>query len=52
MMINISKSGVLSGPDLSPCKTVKETTILGVLFYTSQKVEIIELLLSSQIQKH
>ena len=52
MMINISKSEVLSIPDLSPYKTVKETKILGVLFYTSQKVENIELLLSSQIQKH
>ena len=52
MMINISKSEVLSIPDLSPYKTVKETKILGVLFYTSRKVENIELLLSSQIQKH
>ena len=52
MMINISKSEVLSIPDLSPYKTVKETKILGVLFYTSQKVEKIKLLLSSQIQKH
>ena len=52
MMINISKSEVLSIPDLSPYKTVKETKILGVLFYTSQNVENIELLLSSQIQKH
>ena len=52
MMINISKSEVLSIPDLSPYKTVKETKILGVLFYTSQKIENIELLLSSQIQKH
>ena len=52
MMINISKSEVLSIPDLSPYKTVKETKILGVFFYTSQKVENIELLLSSQIQKH
>ena len=51
-MINISKSEVLSIPDLSPYKTVKETKLLGVLFYTSQKVENIELLLSSQIQKH
>ena len=32
-------------------KTVKETKILGVWFYTSQKVENIELL-SSQTQKH
>ena len=52
MIINISKSEVLSIPDLSPYKTVKETKILGVLFYTSQKIENIELLLSSQIQKH
>ena len=52
MMINISKSEVLSIPDLSPYKTVKETKILGVLLYTSQKIENIELLLSSQIQKH
>ena len=52
MMIKISKNEVLSIPDLSPYKTVKETKILGVLFYTSQKVENIELLLSSQIQKH
>ena len=37
MMINISKSEVLSIPDLSPYKKVKETKILGVLFYTSQK---------------
>ena len=52
MMINISKSEVLSIPDLSPFKTVKETKTLGVLFYTSRKVENIELLLRSQIQKH
>ena len=52
MMINISKSEVLSIPDLSPYKTVKETKLLAVLFYTSQKCENIELLLSSQIQKH
>ena len=52
MMIKISKSEVLSIPDLSPYKTVKETKILGVLFYTSQKVENIEVMLSSQIQKH
>ena len=51
MMINISKSEVLSIPDLSPYKTVKETKILGVLSYTSQKIENIKLLLSSQIQK-
>ena len=38
MVNNISKSKVLSIPDLSPYKTVKETKILGVLFYTSQKV--------------
>ena len=48
MMINTSE--VLSIPDLSPYKTVKETKILGVLFYTSQKVENIELMLSSRIQ--
>ena len=52
MMINISKSEVLSIPDLSPYETIKETKILVVLFYTSQKDENIELLLSSQIQKH
>ena len=52
MMINISKSEVLSIPDFSPYKTVKQTKILGVLFYTSQKVENIELLLSSHNQKH
>ena len=49
MMINIRKSEVLSIPDILPYKTDKETKILGVLFYTSQKVENIELLLSSQI---
>ena len=43
---------MLSIPDLSPYKTVKETKILGVLFYTSQKVENIKLLVSSQSQKH
>ena len=47
MMINISKSDLISIPDLSPYKTVKETKILGVLFYTSQKVENNELLSSS-----
>ena len=52
MMINISKSEVLSITDLSPYKTVKETKILGVLLYTSQRVENIELWLSSQNQKH
>ena len=52
MTINISKSEVLSIPNVSPYKTVKETKILGVLFYTSQKDENIELLLSSQTQKH
>ena len=51
MMINISKSEGPSIPDLSPYKTVKETKILGVLFYTAKKVENIELLLSSQIAK-
>ena len=51
-MVNISKSEKLSITDLSTYKTVKETKILGFLFYTSQKVENIELLLSSQIQKH
>ena len=51
-MISISNSEVLFIPDLSPYKTVKETKILGVFFYTSQKIENIELLLSSQIQKH
>ena len=52
MIINISKSEVLSIPDLSPYKTAKKTKILGVIFYTSQKVENNERLLSSQIQKH
>ena len=52
MMINISKSEVLSITDFSPFKTVKETNILGVLLYTSQRDKNIELLLSSQIQKH
>ena len=52
MMINISKSEVFSIPDLLPYKTVKETKILNVLFYTSQKVENIEVMLSSEIQKH
>ena len=47
LIINISKSEVLSIPDLSPYKTVKETKILGVLFYTSKKVENIDLMLSS-----
>ena len=52
MMINIRKSEVLSIPNLSPYKTVKAIKILGVLFYTSQKFENVELLLSSQPQKH
>ena len=52
MMINISKSEVLSIPDLSPYKTVQETKTLSFLFYTSRKIENTELLLSPQIQKH
>ena len=34
-------------PDLSPYKTVRETQILGVLFYTSQKIENIYLISSA-----
>ena len=40
MMINLSISEVVSIPNLSPYKIVKETKILGVLFYTSQKLKI------------
>ena len=39
-------------PDLSSYKTVRETQILVVLFYTSQIVKNIYLILSSQNQKH
>ena len=52
MRINKNKSEMLSIPDLSPYETLKETKKLGVLFYTSQKVENFELILSSHIQKH
>ena len=41
IMINISKSEVLSIPDLSPYKTVKETKIFGVLLYTCQKLKML-----------
>ena len=51
MMINISKSEVLSIPYLSPYKTVQETQISGALLETSQKVENIKQMLSSEIQK-
>ena len=52
MMIDRSTSEVLSLPNLSPYKTVNETKILGSSFYTSAKVESIELMLSYQVQKH
>ena len=46
MMNNISKNEVLSIPDLLLYKLIRETKILGFLFYTSQKVEKFKLMLN------